>query len=305
MDQSFEELLESWAAYMRRERLTPRTVHFYRETVHAVAAILEAEGRPYMPKEIRPSDVRFLLDWLNDKDYAVQTRKGYISSLRRWCVWGGNRAVDRWPKPRFPADRRPNVDWLTAEQTAALLECEKTPLQEVVIALELREGLRHVEVIRLRKSDIDWQEHLMQVSGKGPIGGKPRIVPLVPETEKAIRGWEEVRSRWAEECRHRFSRSFEDPENLIVWKKAGKLRPYSEEGYGLDKMVTLKLSSEIGFDFSNHTLRRTFGRALYRADVPVATIASILGHESTEVTLRYIGVGVDEMRDAMSRRIFD
>ena len=100
-----------------------------------------------MPKEIRPQDVGFLLDWLADNDYAVQTRRGYLSSLRRWCAWGGNRTMDRWPKPRFPADKRPNVDWLTADQTAELLACDKTPLQEAVVALELREGLRHVEVI--------------------------------------------------------------------------------------------------------------------------------------------------------------
>lgn len=304
MHPQFDEALDKWCAHMRRERLTPRTIHFYRETVHAVAAILDAADRPHMPKEVRPSDVRFLLDYLADHDYAVQTRRGYISALRRWCVWGGNRAVGRWPKPRFPADRRPNVDWLTSDQVSELLAYEKTPLQEAVIALELREGLRHVEVIRLRTRDIDWQEHLMQVTGKGPIGGKPRIIPLVPETEEAIRSWSELRGQWVELCRQRFPRSFRDPEELIVWMKAGKLHPYSEEGYGLDKVVTLKISSEIGFNFSNHTLRRTFGRALYRADVPVATIAQILGHESTEVTLRYIGVGVDDMRDAMGRKIY-
>ena len=305
MQQPIDSLLDKWCTHMRGERLTPRTIHFYRETIHAVAAILETAERPHTPKEIRPSDVRFLLDYLADHDYAVQTRRGYISSLRRWCKWGGNRSLDRWPKARFPADTRPNVDWLTPDQTAQLLAHDKTPLQAVVIALELREGLRHVEVIRLRGSDIDWQEHLMQVSGKGPIGGKPRIVPLVPETEDAIRAWSKIRAQWVREGRERYPRSFLDPEELIVWRRSGKLHPYSEEGYGLDKVVTLKISSEIGFSFSNHTLRRTFGRALYRADVPVATIAQILGHESTEVTLRYIGVGVDDMRDAMQRRIFD
>lgn len=300
MDSSFDDFLEKWKAHMKKERLTPRTIHFYSETVHAVAAILDRNGRPYMPKDIRPQDVGFLLDWLADNDYAVQTRRGYLSSLRRWCAWGGNRTMDRWPKPRFPADKRPNVDWLTADQTAELLACDKTPLQEAVVALELREGLRHVEVIRLRGTDIDWHEHLLQVSGKGPIGGKPRIVPLVPETEAALKEWGEVRARWAEECRKKSTR-FSDPENLIVWMKSGKLHPYSEEGYGLDKVVTLKLSAKLGFGFSNHTLRRTFGRALYQSDVPVATIAAILGHESTEVTLRYIGVGIDDMREAMSR----
>lgn len=58
---------------------------------------------------------------------------------------------------------------------------------------------------------------------------------------------------------------------------------------------------EVGFEFSNHTLRRTFGRAMYRSKVPLATIAKILGHESTDVTLTYIGVDLDDMSVAMSQ----
>ena len=142
------------------------------------------------------------------------------------------------------------------------------------------------------------------VIGKGPIGGKPRLIPLVPECEAALRAWGELRNQWVEKGQDRYPETFKNPENFIVWEKAGRLYSYSEEGYGLDKVVTLPLSDSLGFRFSNHTLRRTFGRALYRAGVQVATIAKILGHESTEVTLRYIGVDLDDMRGAMSLNIF-
>lgn len=114
-----------------------------------------------------------------------------------------------------------------------------------------------------------------------------------------------LREGWVEEGARRYPASWQEPEELVVWRKADRLRPYSEEGYGLDKVVTLPLSESSGIHFSNHTLRRTFGRTLYRAGVPVATIAKILGHESTEVTLRYIGVDMDDMRDAMRRLRYD
>lgn len=288
---------------MRRDRLSPRTVSFYAETIHAVAEILDRNGRPYMPRELSTSDIIFFMDWLASEGYAVQTRKGYISTLRRWCMDGGSR-IKAWPKPRLPADLRPKVDWLTADQARRLLEHDMTALQSVVISLELRQGLRHVEVIRLKKSDVDLDGHLLTVTGKGPIGGKPRLVPLVTATEDVLKSWMAVRSKWSEEGLARYPKSFEDPEHLIVWRKAGRLSAYSEEGYGLDKAVTLPLSKALGFHFSNHTLRRTFGRALYRSGVPVATIAKILGHESTEVTLRYIGVDIDDMRTAMNKEIF-
>jgi integrase/recombinase XerD len=179
-----------------------------------------------------------------------------------------------------------------------------TLLQSAVINLELRQGLRHVEVIRLRHCDIDYETHLLTVIGKGPIGGKIRRIPMVPATEAALKVWQDLRDIWVQEGRERYPSSFTDPETVIVWRKAGRLYSYSEEGYGLDKVVTLPLNKQLDFHFSNHTLRRTFGRALYRADVPVATIAKILGHESTEVTLRYIGVDIDDMRNAMQKEIF-
>ena len=292
-----------WTKHMRKERLSERTVHFYAETMHTVAQILDAKDLPVMPKDIRPDDVRVLLDHLAAEGYAVQTRKGYLSTLRKWVKDGGGKVSD-WPKARFPAATRPKVDWLTAEQARTLLDADMSLLQSAVISLELRQGLRHVEVIRLRHCDIDYDSHLLTVIGKGPIGGKIRRIPMVPATEAALRLWQDVRDLWVQEGKQRYPATFSDPETVIVWRKAGRLYSYSEEGYGLDKVVTIPLNKQLNFHFSNHTLRRTFGRALYRAEVPVATIAKILGHESTEVTLRYIGVDIDDMRSAMQKEIF-
>ena len=289
---------------MAAERLTPRTIHFYAETVHAVAAILDGAGRHYMPAEVTPEDVGWLMDRLAAEGYTVQTRKGYISSLRKWCRDGGNTRIAEWPKPRFPADLRPNVDWLDRAQVEALLDHPMTALQAAVVALELRQGLRHVEVIRLGIGDIDFERHLLHVTGKGPVGGKPRTVPMVPETEKAIMEWMGHRDSMVAAARKARRKERADPENLIVWRKGSRICAYSEEGYGLDKVVSLRLSEELGFPVRNHALRRTFGRALFRAGVGVETIAKILGHQSTEVTLRYIGVDLDDMRSAMGLTIF-
>ena len=51
--------------------------------------------------------------------------------------------------------------------------------------------------------------------------------------------------------------------------------------------------------FFNHTLRRTFGRTMYRSGVEVATISKMMGHESIDQTLKYIGVGLDDMSSAI------
>lgn len=38
---------------------------------------------------------------------------------------------------------------------------------------------------------------------------------------------------------------------------------------------------------------------MYRSGVEVATISKMMGHESIDQTLKYIGVGLDDMSSAM------
>lgn len=301
---SSEEIIKTWRKRLKDERLAPRTISFYIETIHAVLALMETLKLNTHPHVINAEDVQKLLDYLKDEQYAVQTRKGYLTTLRRFCRSFENPNIEQWPKPRFPHDTRPHADWLDADQARILLDCDKSPIQTIVVHFELCLGLRHVEVIRLRTWDIDIETQTIQVRGKGPEGGKPRLIPYAAGTEDAIGTWSAHRALMEEEGRRRHPRTFKDPEEFIVWSKAGVLHPYSEEGYGLDKVVTLPLSEALGFSFSNHTLRRTFGRALYRAGVEVPTISAILGHESTDVTLKYLGINLDDMRDAMRREIY-
>jgi integrase len=59
----------------------------------------------------------------------------------------------------------------------------------------------------------------------------------------------------------------------------------------------LKRESGIGFK-GHHTLRRTGGRLMWQEGVAIETVASIMGHETTEMTLRYIGVNLDDRAKA-------
>lgn len=46
-------------------------------------------------------------------------------------------------------------------------------------------------------------------------------------------------------------------------------------------------------------LRRTFGRTMWRDGVKIETISAMLGHDSIEQTLEYIGANIDDMQSAM------
>lgn len=305
MTARWDPLIAKWKRILADERLAPRTISFYTETIRAVLSIMDRLGLTTHPMKISNEDVMILMDHLSEENYAIQTRKGYLSALRKYCLAYDNPSVKDWQRIRFPHDDRPHADWLTTSQAHLLLTEEKTSIQTVVIHLELCLGLRHVEVIRLRTKDIHYETETIDVRGKGSEGGKPRRIPFTRGTKTALGIWEDERTRLCQLCEARHPTTFEDPEAFIVWEKAGVLSAYSEQGYGLDKVVTIPLSKKLGFHFSNHTLRRTFGRTLFRADVPLPTIAKILGHESTDVTLKYIGVDMDDMRLAMEVLSYD
>ena len=53
----------------------------------------------------------------------------------------------------------------------------------------------------------------------------------------------------------------------------------------------------LNVDIGTHTLRKTFGYHAYKAGVDLATLQALFNHASQRVTLRYIGVGQDEIND--------
>mgnify|MGYP000894040058 FL=1 len=100
--------------------------------------------------------------------------------------------------------------------------------------------------------------------------------------------------------------STQEPEELFVANQlGGRIGAFSPEGWGWDRRIIIPLREALGFHFSNHTLRRTFGRTMYYvAKVDIVTLARIMGHESTAMTLKYIGTDTDEMSAAMAKSPF-
>ena len=277
----------------RKGDYQPRTYKFYREQCKCVLAYLEEVLPGKDPSNLDKADLKLFMQSLR-RDYAVSTQRGYVTALRYMCRLNGNDVFNGF-QVRYPTDTRPNVDWLTYEQAQELLNMWKTPLEDMIVVLELLHGFRRVEVIRLRLRDIHLDRGYIEVRGKGKLGGKLRSVPMHPDFERAYR-------RWMEE-RHTICKGIVQPkeDHVLVYRGKGRIKHYEEmKGGGIDHHIK-ELSDRAGFSFSNHTLRRTFGRELYRSEVSIVVIATILGHNSTQTTMKYLGISLDDMSQAMEK----
>lgn len=286
--QEFLDHLESSGDYQ------PKTVKFYRDQTRCVIRVMSEVIPDSNPENLDADSLRILVRYLRD-EYAISTQKSYLVALRRMCDFYGNN-VFRLNPVRFQRDTRPNVDWLTYEQAQTVINAWKMPLEDMIVVLELLHGLRRVEVIRLRLKDIHFDRGYIEIRGKGSNGGKLRSVPMHPDFRRSYDRWMEERKvlvRDATENRK--------DDRLLVYLKGTRLRHYEElKGGAIDNHVK-ELSDRIGFHFSNHTLRRTFGRELFRSGVSIVVIATIFGHSNTSTTMDYLGLTLDDMAEAMER----
>lgn len=294
--QQFSVELKSMCDYLSTETQTaPRSVNNYWLNARIVAKQLIAGDYSCMPREITQESVRYLLDYWEESSFAPKTRTSYLHALRTVTDFYDNPAV-RKMKIHFP-DTRSKVDWITEKQADILLNAPMTPYEELIVHCELCLGLRRIEVLRLKESMI--HDTYMDVIGKGPLGGKLRAVPFHPDTPAILERASNYRNSIISVARGRKMR-IDVPDQVIIYGAAGVLSPYAEKGGSLDEMLA-GVSERVGFHFSHHTLRRTFGRIMYFHGMDIVTLAKIYGHSSTATTLLYIGANLDDMSAAMKK----
>ena len=275
------------------------TYEQYRTVLYRITDVLKKNDLPTDPNEIDRDVVSYLFDVEWNK-HTVSYRKWLTHILSRYLTFYKNETIKDMDI-KFGQDVRPNVDWLKEEQTAQLLLTPKSPLEDIVIHLELNMGLRSVEVIRLRVQDVHLEAQYIDVRGKGRGDGKWRTVPIPSGSVDVFRRWIEKRNDYIRNVK-KVNPRFEPPNAFIIshrYKHSPIVTVYTEQGHSLDRSVIHVLRKRLGFHFSHHTLRRTFGRMLYHAKVEVPTISKLMGHDDIATTLKYLGVNMDDMSSAM------
>ena len=121
-------------------------------------------------------------------------------------------------------------------------------------------------------------------------------MPWHPETAGILR--EYLGMRDAEIARaHQKNPGAAIPEALLIYERGGQLHSYKKSA--IEKILN-GLGARVGFHLSNHDLRRTCGRMMYRSGVSIEIIARIFRHSDTRTTKHYLGFDYEDMSNAMS-----
>ncbi|MCI4341473.1 MAG: site-specific integrase [Thermoplasmata archaeon] len=243
-------------------------------TLDCIPAKFEEAGirpPPTGPSLVKREHVRLLQEkWAHSEtDLAMN-----LACLRQFLKWANNPIAN---EPREWVHAPPvakNRRWLDREQLNALMTAARGR-ERILIALEGFNGLRRIEVLRMKLSDVNFEERTLRVVGKGPLGGKVRQIPMA-------------------------AHAFAPLNELRRTAGAGdRVYPHHERTADRDLMAVAKRA---GFEVrvSGHDLRRSFGRIAYRNGVPLADLKNLLGHATVDMTLHYVGANEDSMRGGLS-----
>jgi integrase/recombinase XerC len=146
---------------------------------------------------------------------------------------------------------------LTIEQVSILLDTVHNSRDKAIIALFTDSGLRVSELACIKPEDIDWENHTIQVFGKGQ---KEALAPFGKRSEQYLKKWLD---------------QYTPIENIWGLDKSG-----------ISSMLR-RLRYSTGLPCNAHTFRRTFATLLRKSGVDVMTIQTLGRWESLEMVQRY------------------
>lgn len=284
--------IEAYLQALKDGNRSEATIHVYNWSLRTIfTALMDAKLQINPRKVGRPE-----IDYLKNEylaGAAERYKANMVWMLVSFCKWAGNQEVAK-VKVGFGCIPTKRVRWLEDDQ-AMTLKLNALGVEKMVIHCELDLGMRRIEMLRLKVTDFHaGRVHSVNLLGKGRYGGKPRVINWHPETAKILNEYLELRDKEIAKARKK-NPSVEVPANLLIFEMAGKLRPYKK---GAIEKLQNRMGARVGFHFSNHDLRRTCGRMMYRAGVAIEIIARKFGHSDTRTTMKYLGLDFEDLSAA-------
>ena len=264
--------------FLQSPALSERTRRAYRYDVEEFCAWLQRRGTRLEDVDVRAlSEYAAELGRARPRKLAPATIGRKLAAVRAFLrhSLGAERVPDASFAPRRPrrlpdAPRPHEVDGeLDAFDGDEPLALRNRALVELVYSA----GLRSQEAIDLDLADVDFEQELVHVRGKG---GKERVVPLGEEASHTV-------VVYLRESRPQLARGAENALFL------------SARGRRLDTSTLRRLLPH------PHRLRHAFATHLLEGGADLRTIQELLGHSSLSTTQMYSHVDARRLRKVYDR----
>ena len=276
-DTTGDPLVESFLAHLANERrLSPHTLAAYRRDL-ADFARWNREHRCLQWVELRQGDIRQYAATRHRQGLSGKSLQRRLSALRgffRYLVREGHLQQDPAHGVRAPRSGRKLPSTLDVDQMDRLLShSSDDPLglrDRAMMELLYSSGLRLAELVSLDLHDLDLQDAMLEVTGKG---AKTRRLPVGRKALEAIRRWLEARCSLADS----------GEEALFVSRRGNRISARSVQA-----RIDLQARRQ-GTDrhVHPHLMRHSFASHLLESSGDLRAVQELLGHSDISTTQIY------------------
>jgi site-specific recombinase XerD len=272
-----DSLLESWRRHLRAQRISPATISTYSTAVGQLTRFLEWQGMPTSPAGIRREHVEaFITDILEHwKPATAHNRYRGCHAFFRWLLEEGeirDNPMERMKPPRLPEEPPPVLR--EAELRALLAACERDKTfagrrDEAVLRVFMDTGARRGEVLQLGVADVDLEQGLLRVTGKG---SRTRLVPLGAQTVRAVDRYLRARAKHPA------------ADLAVLW--IGKKGRLTESG--LAELVRDRgLQAGLPGRIHPHMFRHAYAHMMLAGGMQETDLMAVVGWRSRDMVARY------------------
>jgi integrase/recombinase XerC len=274
-------VMAAFLRHLERERnVSPHTLRAYQQDLAQFSDHLRLElGREAAPRDVDHLLIRSFLARLHQRGLRKTSAARRLASLRTFFRYLCREGVLRTNPARTllsPRIERKIPVHLEEADVAALLDVPGDSglarRNRALLELAYATGVRCAELVGLDVDDLDLEERMVRVLGKGR---KERIVPFGTRAQSALTEYLSAR------------RDFPGSgEALFLNRYGGRLTDRFVRRLVSDRVQAVALRRKI----SPHTLRHSFATHLLERGADLRAIQELLGHTSLSTTQRYTHV---------------
>lgn len=276
--------LSSFTRHLQASNKAPLTIATYSKAVMGLSDFLSQTGMPLTPSAIRREHIESYLVALHERGHRPATVAQRFRSLQQFFRWlrdEGEIPESPMAKMRAPGVPEQPPPVLRDDELKRLLKaCEGSGFEErrdtALLRLLIDTGMRRAEAAGLRVADVDFDDDVAVVMGKGR---RARACPFGTKTALALDRYDRVRRR--------------RPDASSEWLWLGKKGRLGESGIA---QMLRRRAGEAGFDrrLYPHLFRHTYAHVMLASGMQEGDLMRLAGWRSRQMLGRYGALAADE-----------
>lgn len=291
-DGNSKELSEFQEYLLNVRRYSSNTVSSYSFDICDFTKFIRGLGKIF--KDIKVDDVKSWILDLTERQIGKRSIKRKMSSLKSFYAWMYlQKKVDSDPFEYVHSPKATHAlpDFFSEKEIDSLLTANEKRTDKLkdrdqaLLMLMFASGLRASEVVNLTFNQVDFDNRIMKVSGKG---NKDRLVPFTNSAKEAMLNYiNGLRKDLLKE----------DTKYIFLNSKGNKMTVRGLE-YILDE---IEAKTGLYGKIHPHMLRHSFATKMLNRGADLRTIQELLGHSSIETTSIYTHVAYENMKETYEK----